>query len=168
MQPSRLLLIRHAQAATGPVDADRPLTEQGARHAAAIGGWLTGAGLAPDRVLVSSARRAVQTWEQAGEALAEGPQPIVEPRIYDNTVEALLEVLRETPEDVRTLVLVGHNPSVGTLAGILDDGEGSGAARDALDAGFPTGAVAVFGLGTPFDGIGPGTATLRDLTVPGG
>jgi phosphohistidine phosphatase len=168
VQPSRLLLIRHAQAAAGQVDADRPLTAPGARHAAAIGAWLTAAGVVPDRVLVSPALRAVQTWEQAGTALAEGPQPIVDPRIYDNTVEALLEVLRETPDDLGTVVLVGHNPSVGALAGVLDDGEGPGAARQALEAGFPTGAVAVFDLGVPFSGIAPGTGTLRDLAVPGG
>jgi phosphohistidine phosphatase len=167
MQPSRLLLIRHAQAAGGTVDADRPLTEPGARHAAAIGAWLTGAGVVPARVLVSPARRAVQTWEQAGTALAGEPQPIVDPRIYDNTVEALLEVLRDTPEDLGTVVLVGHNPSVRELAGVLDDGDGPDAARQALDAGFPPGGVAVFDLGVPFSGIAPGTATLRDLTVPG-
>ena len=37
MQPRRLLLVRHAKAADGAVDADRPLTTRGEKRAAAIG-----------------------------------------------------------------------------------------------------------------------------------
>jgi phosphohistidine phosphatase len=166
VQPRRLLLIRHAKAADGPVDAERPLTGRGQRHAAAIGAWLAQAGLIPDRVLVSPARRAQQTWERAGAAAAPDLRPIVEERIHDNTVEALLSAIRETPEDVRTLALVGHNPSVAELADILDDGQGSPESRRDLDAGFRTGGVAVFLLAAPFAGIEPGAATLDDFTVP--
>jgi phosphohistidine phosphatase len=168
VQPRRLVLVRHAQAADGPVDADRPLTGRGARHAAAIGTWLEQAGFVPDRVLVSPARRAVQTWEQAGTGLPQGPPPTVDTRIYDNTVEALLAAIQETPDDVGTLAVVGHNPSIGELVAVLDDGQGNPAARRDADAGFPTGSVAVFLLATPFAGIAPGAGTLDDVTVPGG
>jgi phosphohistidine phosphatase len=160
----RLLLIRHAKAAAGGPDVDRPLTEKGARRAAAIGTWLEQAGLVPDRVLVSPARRAAQTWEQAGAVLA--VPTTVDERIYDNTVEALVAAIRETSEDVRTLAVVGHNPSIGQLSYDLEDGEGSAAARRDLEAGFPTGTVAVFTLATPFGEVGPGTATLTDFRTP--
>jgi phosphohistidine phosphatase len=168
VQPRRLVLVRHAKAADGPVDADRPLTGRGARRAAAIGTWLHQAGLVPDRVLVSSARRAVQTWEQAATELPQSPRPIVDTRIYDNTVEALFAVIRETPDDVRALVVVGHNPSIAELVSVLDDGQGTPAARHDAEAGVPTGGVAVFLLATPFAGIDPGAGTLDDFTVPGG
>jgi phosphohistidine phosphatase len=95
MLPRRLLLVRHAKAAQGGVDADRPLTKRGIRQAAAIGAWLEHAGLVPDRVVVSPARRAAQTWERAGAPLEPAPQLIVDERIYDNTVESLLEAIRE-------------------------------------------------------------------------
>jgi phosphohistidine phosphatase len=168
VQPRRLVLIRHAKAADGPVDADRPLTERGRRHAAAIGSWLAQAELVPDRVVVSPARRAAQTWKRAATGLVAGPQPVVDERIYDNTVEALLDVLRDTPEDVRTVAVVGHNPSIGELASVLDDGQGSPAARRDVDAGFPAGGVAAFLLPTSFAAIGPGSATLSDFRPPGG
>jgi phosphohistidine phosphatase len=154
-------------AADGPVDADRPLTERGARHAAALGTWLEQAGLTPDGVLVSPARRAAETWQRASAPLAPAVSPIVDPRIYDNTVEALLAAIRAMPDNVRTLAVVGHNPSIGMLATVLDDGEGSPAARRDADAGFPTGGIAVFTLATPFDEIAPGAATLSAFTVPG-
>ena len=167
MQPRRLLLIRHATAAEGPIDADRPLTGSGAEHAGAIGAWLERAELVPDRVLVSPARRAAQTWEHAGALLPAGPPPVMDPRIYDNTVEKVLATIREAPDDVGTLAVVGHNPSIGELAAALDDGGGSEEARRAVDRGFPAGGVAVFVLPGSFAVIAPGAATLSDFAVPG-
>ena len=167
MQPRRLLLVRHAQAADAPVDADRTLTERGIRHATAIGSWLRRAAFVPDRVVVSPAVRARQTWELASARLAPDLTPIVDARLYDNTVELLLAVIREAPDDGSTVAVVGHNPSVGELASVLDDGEGAPAARRDLGTGYPPGAVAVFELATSFAAVAPGTATLTDFTVPG-
>jgi phosphohistidine phosphatase len=162
----RLLLIRHAQAANAPLDRDRPLTEDGARHAAAIGEWLADAGLVPERVLVSPALRARETWERACAALGEHPGPTVDDRIYENTVDDLLAVLGEVTDDVSTLAVVGHNPSIGALAAEIDDAQGEPAAREQLDRGFPAGGVAVFDLPGGFAGISPGTATLGSFRVP--
>jgi phosphohistidine phosphatase len=164
--PRRLLLIRHAKAADGPIDAERPLTERGTRQATAMGSRLEQAGLAPDRVVVSPAVRAAQTWELVSGQLGTAPPSTTDERIYDNTVEALLAIIRETPDDVRTVALVGHNPSIGELAHDLDDGDGDAAARRGLDAGFPTGTVAVFDLATSFGDLGPGDGTLTEFAVP--
>jgi phosphohistidine phosphatase len=160
--PRRLLLVRHAKAGDAPVDADRPLTARGERQAAAIGSWFAESRLVPDVVVVSPARRAAQTWERAAAQLGAAPEPVVEPRIYINTVEAVLDVVRET-DDVQTLAVVGHNPSIGQLAYDLDDGEGNSEARRDLEQGFPTAAVAVFTLATPFSEVAPKTATLTDF-----
>jgi phosphohistidine phosphatase len=164
--PRRLLLIRHAQAADAPVDRDRPLTAQGARNAAAIGSWLRRGGFGPERVLVSPALRARQTWERAAASLAIDVAPDVEDRLYENTLESVLATITETPEDVQTLVVVGHNPSVGELAFSLDDGGGDPDAQRALHAGFPTGAVAVFQVPGSFGDLAPGAATLTGFEVP--
>lgn len=167
MPPRRLVLVRHAQAADAPVDRDRPLTEHGAARAGAIGSWLRQAGVVPDLVLVSPALRATQTWERAGASLGSGSPPAVDQRIYDNTVHAVLSAITDTADEVATLVVVGHNPSVGELAFVLDDGDGDPSARDDLHAGFPTGAVALFELGASFAELAPGEATLTDFEVPG-
>lgn len=164
----RLVLIRHAEAASAPVDADRPLTARGTEQATAVGLRLALEGRVPDRVVVSPARRAAQTWERAAAELPEAPAPVVEQRIYDNTVDDLLAVLAETPADVGTVVLVGHNPSIGELARAVDDGDGDGdpSARDALSRGFPAASVAVFDLTAPFDAVGAGTGTLTAFVPP--
>jgi phosphohistidine phosphatase len=160
------VLIRHAKAADAPVDRDRPLAGKGERRATAIGSWLEQAGLLPDRVVVSPARRASQTWELAGAALALDLQPTLDERIYDNTVETVLEAIGDVPDEVQTLAVVGHNPSIGELAASLDDGAGRPAALRELQAGFPTGAVAVFQVDTTFGDLAPGGATLEDFAVP--
>lgn len=164
--PHRLLLIRHAQAADASPDRERPLRDHGVRAARAIGAWLRDSGHAPDHVLVSIALRAQQTWAAAADALGGDREPTVDKRIYDNTVGSLVEVIGEVGEDVGTLAVVGHNPSIGELAHALDDGSGSESARRELRAGFPTGAVAVFRVEGSFADLGPGAATLEDFAVP--
>jgi phosphohistidine phosphatase len=159
-------MIRHAQAAAAPVDRDRPLTAQGARNAGAIGAWLERGGFVPDRVVVSPALRARQTWERAAASLVLDGPPTADERIYENTIEAVLAAITETPDHVQTLVIVGHNPSMGELASALDDGQGDPGARRSLQAGFPTGAVAVFEVGGTYGELEPGAATLSAFDVP--
>jgi len=158
----RLLLIRHAQAGNAPLDVDRPLTEHGERQAAGIGQWLQDAGVVPDHVVVSTARRARQTWEAAG---APGATPTIDPRIYDNTVDDLLAVLGEAP-DVATMVVVGHNPSIGQLAADLGNGAADLQLQDQIERGFPAAGVVVFELAEPLADVRPGTATLSAVRWP--
>jgi phosphohistidine phosphatase len=67
---------------------------------------------------------------------------------------------------VLSVAVVGHNPSIGELAGVLDDGRSDPVARRGVGSGFPAGGVAVFDLAVPFAAVGPGAATLRDFRVP--
>ncbi len=166
MSLRRVVLIRHAKAADGNVDVERPLTKRGQRDAAQIGAALARLRLAPDRVVVSPARRAGQTWEDASAALPDGPAPVVDARIYDNTLDALLDLIRDTPPDVQTVVMVGHNPSIEELAHALDDEEGDSAVRTSLASGCPTSSIAVFTLSTPFADIAPSSATLTHFERP--
>jgi phosphohistidine phosphatase len=138
------------------------LTDRGVRQAAGLGAWLADGRLVPDCAVVSPARRAVQTWETAVPDVA----PDVEPRIYDNTVDDLLAVIRATPDGVDTLAVVGHNPSIGALAADLDDGDGDAAARADLEVGFPAAAVAVFVLSSVFADVATGTARLEAVRLP--
>ena len=165
MSVRRLVLIRHAKTGDGLADIDRRLTDQGHLDAAAIGAWLAELGLAPDRVVVSPARRTRQTWREAAAALADPPNPVVDERIYDNSVEDLLAVIGDAPDDVQTLVLVGHNPSMGQLASGLDDGSGPQAQ---LITSYPTSATAVFTLPAPYYDVELGTATLTHFAAPRG
>jgi phosphohistidine phosphatase len=164
----QLVVIRHAKAGEAPLDIRRPLTARGRRDATAIGSWLAESQIQPERVVVSPARRARETWEQAAHQLDQPPAPVIDERIYDNRVDLLLDIVRETPQPTDTLVLVGHNPAFGALAGELDDDRGDRAARFELRSGFPTSAVAVFRLDAPWSDTQLGGGTLLACVAPRG
>jgi phosphohistidine phosphatase len=162
----RLVLIRHAKAAEGPVDIDRELAPRGRADAPRIGEWLAARDWVPDLVAVSPARRAVLTWQLAASAIPSPPRRTVDSRIYDNTVDDLLLAIRDTPEEVGSLALVGHNPGMGSLAVDLDDGTGDVQARAALSRGYPTGAVAVFAIDVPWVRVDVAGGRLIGFATP--
>jgi phosphohistidine phosphatase len=166
--PRRLVLIRHAKAAQGGIDVERPLAERGIVDAAAIGRWLAERSLVPDRVVVSPARRASQTWQLAAAALGAVAEAVVDERMYDNTLGDLLRVVRDSPPDVWTLALVGHNPSIAELASVLDDRHGESSARREMAQKYPTSGIAVFELGIEWAQVDFGTGTLRQFAAPRG
>jgi phosphohistidine phosphatase len=169
MTSRQLLLIRHAKAERhGEVDIERRLAKRGRADAAAIGRWLTEHGLIPDRIVVSPATRARETWQLAADAAGVTAKPVVDERIYRNTVDDLLQAVAQTPRGVRTLAIVGHNPSMEDLAVALDDGTGDAAARTELTSNYPTGGVAVFAVGADWSGLGAGSGTLTGFGVPRG
>jgi phosphohistidine phosphatase len=165
--PRRLVLIRHAKSGDGPVDLDRTLSSRGERDAAAVGRWLADLGIRPDRVVLSPARRARETWRRAGARLP-APEPELDGRIYENELDGIYEVIRETPAEVRTLVLVGHNPSFGQLAYDLDDGTGDHEARQDLLTGFPTSASAVYETDGAWSAVRARTLRLAAFTTARG
>jgi phosphohistidine phosphatase len=70
-------------------------------------------------------------------------------------------LVRELPAAVRVALLVGHNPSVGMLAAVLDDRSGS-----ALE--FKTSAVAVYDVGPTWPEVNPGSGRLLMSALPRG
>jgi phosphohistidine phosphatase len=160
----RLVLIRHAKAAEGELDRERPLAKRGVREAPEIGRWLAERQLVPDRVVVSPARRARQTWERAATGLTGAPEPVLDERVYDNSVAALLAVVQDTPDGVGTLAVVGHNPGIQEFAVSFDDGTGDEAARRDVTGKYPTGGLAVFTVDDAWSRAA--TGTLTDFAAP--
>jgi phosphohistidine phosphatase len=99
-----LWLLRHAEAADGSPDDERPLTDRGIRQAQDAGRALARLGATIEVCLTSPKRRALQTAELACEPL--GIEPIVEPALSGQPFDAL--ALTAGLQDV---LLVGHDPS---------------------------------------------------------
>jgi phosphohistidine phosphatase len=160
----QLVLIRHSKAGEGAVDRDRPLADRGVVEAPAVGRWLAARRILPDRVVVSPARRARRTWELVAGELGPTAEPVLDERVYGNTVDELLQIIRETPAEVATLAIVGHNPGIQQLAVTLDDGRAEDADRRELTTKYPTGAVAVFDVGDSWAHVR--SATLTSFATP--
>lgn len=142
-----LILVRHAKTeqVPGKIDHDRELLPRGDGDARAGGAWLVEHGLVPHLVLCSTAARAQQTWQQMAEGgRLRDVEVWSDRRIYNAYPDEILEVVREAPEDARTVLIVGHAPGIPSLAVGLADQEGSdGAALSTLHEGMPTAVGAV-------------------------
>ncbi|MEU5208645.1 histidine phosphatase family protein [Streptomyces sp. NPDC020742] len=165
----RLVVLRHAKSARPPgmADHERPLAARGERDAPAAGRWLRTADCIPDLVICSTATRARQTWELAAAQLPAPPPVRHEPRLYAADATDLLAVVRETPDTVRTVLLVGHSPSVQELVLLLAQEALSDALERAREK-FPTCALAVLAQHDPWPGAAPRGALLTDLAVARG
>ena len=116
-----LILWRHADAedANGKDDNDRELTKKGRKQAERVAEWL-GARIDDDwRILVSPAKRALQTAKPLDRKLE------VSDAIGTSTTPAELLKAAGWPGGVRNVLVVGHQPTLGEVAARLlasDDG----------------------------------------------
>jgi phosphohistidine phosphatase len=122
-------------------------------------------GLAPDLVLVSPAKRTLETLE----ALEPWDDtPLIEPldALYLADEKHLLAALREVAETVRSVLLIGHNPGMHDLALALARGWPAGEAMRGLAKGYPTGTLAEFTLAGPWREIDAGAGRLVRFVTP--
>jgi phosphohistidine phosphatase len=156
--PRTLVLLRHAKSdwSGGQADVDRPLADRGRRQAPDAGRWLAtnldGIGLA----VVSPAARARSTWELVAAELATPPATRTDARVYGASADELLAVVRDLPDAVGTVVLVGHNPGLEDLATLLT-GE---------PTRMTTSALAVLTVPGPWSAAAAGAAELRAAGRP--
>ena len=108
-----LILWRHAEAEDGVPDGERALTKKGRKQAAALAGWLKPRLPKQPRILASPATRAQQT-------VAALELPFVTTREIGVGATAG-EVLEAAgwPDGGGTVVVVGHQPTLGRVAAAL-------------------------------------------------
>ncbi len=162
----QLVIVRHAQAEqTAPSDAERPLTDRGRRDAAATGRWLGAVPVHPDVVLVSSALRTRETWQAVSAAAGWELEPTVDRGLYAASADTAMDLVRSQAEETRTVVVIGHNPTMSDLAQLLDDGEADPELTESMTTGFSTSTAALFSVAAPWEGLGPGGARLTAYHV---
>jgi len=155
----RLVVLRHAKAGElpGGPDFERVLVPSGQRESAAAGSWLASHGFQPDSVICSASRRTLQTWENAAPALGGDPEFHAEERLYEAGVEDLVEIIRQTPPEVGTLLYIGHNPAAAKFASLVTGSE------TALPSSPST---AVIGLDGDWADLAAGTGELEATWSP--
>ncbi|MBA2241223.1 MAG: histidine phosphatase family protein [Solirubrobacterales bacterium] len=162
----RLHLLRHAKSSwsdTGLADYERPLAPRGLRACELVAEHLRERGIEPALVLCSSAVRSCQTLEAIADGLGEGFEVRVEDRIYAASVEGLLERLGEVPDELESVMVIGHQPAIGGLALRLGRG---GTQLEDLRRKFPTAALASLELAGPWTDLAPGVAELTGFVKP--
>ena len=162
-----LLLLRHAKSAypDGVSDHERPLAPRGIREAGLAGDWIRASTAGVDAVLCSTATRTRETLTRTG---LDAPTEYVD-QLYDSTPGTTLEVINGLGSlfdfDVRTLLVVGHEPTTSELALRLA-GDGDEAAATQMSMKYPTSAIAVLRTAEPWNRLAMRGATLIAFHVP--
>lgn len=164
MTDRTLVILRHAKAETpgeGP-DFDRRLTTRGETDADAAGAWLADERIRPDLVLCSPAARTRQTWQGVSIALAQfrpsavSPEVRYEKGLYSGGRTEVFDLLRTVPDTVRTVLLVGHNPTVSEVSIMLIPDE----QWDGREVELPTAGLAVHRAEAGWSETSPGSMRL--------
>lgn len=134
--------------------------------AAVAGRRLTDTGIPVDLALCSTSTRTRETWKLAVHEFPHRPKTVYEERIYEASPGELIALLNESPDDVRTIVVIGHNPGIQGLADILSGSSEGDAGERMSRRGFPAAAFAVLSFEGPWKALEPGVATLRDYWAP--
>lgn len=143
----RLILMRHAKTepfSEGMDDFGRALLKQGISDAERMAAEIVARGWAPERILVSTARRARETCSEVARIVEDERVRPMEALYLAGT--KILEDAVADNDEIETLMLIGHNPgmhelalSVTRAAGTMDD-----YASSRLMEKFPTCCVALF------------------------
>ena|SRR5436190_13059090 len=165
----QLFVLRHAKSSwddPGLEDYERPLAPRGRRAVKVLAEHFRAEGIEPELILCSSARRTRETLEGTGL----GGEALIEHELYSASPGQVLERLQRVPDEVGSVMVVGHNPTMQVLvlrlaaSGAASELDGSGF-RD-IQRKFPTGAVATLAFEGGWSELGPGRARLTRYIRP--
>ncbi|MCZ6616612.1 MAG: histidine phosphatase family protein, partial [Gammaproteobacteria bacterium] len=140
-------------------DFERPLNSRGNRDGLTMQQWLGEQDAPADWIWTSDAKRALATVGFVQKAFAPSkPRVVSDHRLYHADPDTLLSVLRESPEDSRSVALVAHNPGLTYLANLLGAGD--------VTENLPTFGVARFSYRGRWTDLEFGQASLDYLVSP--
>jgi phosphohistidine phosphatase len=156
-----LILMRHAEAGWAEPDMndhDRPLNQRGRSAAPVMAHWLAAREPRPGKVLCSPSRRTCETLALMRDAVPWLPQPDLPSALYHAGPGALLELLRRLPGGCGSVLLIAHEPGLGTLLRMLGGRSGGH---------FPSAAMAVLDAEIKdWRNLGAGRAKLVAFVTP--
>lgn len=118
-----LYLVRHAKSSWGNPglrDFDRPLNERGFQDAPKMAQLLASQGVQPDLLVTSPAKRAITTAKFFAEILGVAEEALIkEPNIYEAHPNEVLRIISNLPEDAKTVLIFGHNPTFTEVANVF-------------------------------------------------
>jgi phosphohistidine phosphatase len=119
----RLILFRHAKSSwkdEQSSDVDRPLAGRGKRDAPRMGKRLKARHAAPELILASHARRAIETAKLLAEELGYDAAGLeIDENLYLASPDRILRAVGRLDDELACVLLVGHNPGLTELVNRL-------------------------------------------------
>lgn len=143
----KLVLLRHAKSSWKDEELDdfeRPLAPRGQRAAPVVAADLIKRCGLPDLVLCSPAQRAMETWFNLAPHCPKVKVEMVW-ALYMADLPTLLQTLQSLDNEIRHLLIIGHNPGLEELAQVLC-GDGPERELKRMRDKFPTAAYAEIAL----------------------
>lgn len=131
--------MRHAKSSwddSSLTDFDRPLNDRGKATAPFMGELIAGRELAPEEIVSSPAKRALQTATLVKESGGLEAPIRLDERIYEASPQMMSQVVSEFSDAFDVVMIVGHNPGFEGFVSFLTGKQES----------MPTAAVAVIDL----------------------
>ena len=157
----RLFLLRHANAAwpePGGRDFDRALDRKGQIDIRDVAVRAYAAGYQPERIVASPARRCKETVQAVIDVFGSSTAEYDE-SLYDEGPDAYIRAIERRAE-ANSLMIVGHNPMIESLAAQLTTEQPS-----ELAFGYPTAGLLVLDVQRPLR-LKQGTAEVVDMIAP--
>ncbi|HOU13806.1 MAG TPA: histidine phosphatase family protein [Anaerolineae bacterium] len=113
-----LLIMRHAKSSwknEALTDHDRPLKKRGEYDAVQMGKRIRQNDLTPQRIISSTAKRALKTAELVAEACHYDERIIATRAFYGAEPDEFIAVLRQLDDADERVMVVGHNPDLEML-----------------------------------------------------
>ena len=117
-----LLILRHAKSSwDDPAlrDHDRPLNKRGRKASKRMGKLLADEDIVPDLIISSTAVRARTTAERAAKASGYDEDIELREALYHASPAAILDEVATVDDGIERLMVVGHNPGMEALTGML-------------------------------------------------
>lgn len=119
----QLILIRHAKSSwSNPSldDFDRPLNKRGKRDAPFMAKLLSGKNIHPDIIISSPAKRTKLTALEFATQLGIGTNAIIwNDKLYLASLTTLIKIVKKLDDNVKIVLIVGHNPGLTDLHNFL-------------------------------------------------
>ena len=156
----KLLILRHAKSSWADpdlADFERPLNERGLHAAPFMGSVIAKEGLSPDLIISSPAERAKTTAELAVDGGKLAAEIKFDDHIYEASPHALLQIASDIDDEMKSVMLVGHNPGIEAFIKLLTG----------VYEPMPTAALAVVELRIDYwEDIAAGSGKLLDVIRP--
>lgn len=160
-----LVLMRHAKSSypEGVADHDRPLAPRGRREAGLAGTWIRDHVATIEHVLCSSATRTRETLGLTG---IDARVDFLD-RLYGITPGALINEINAIEDTVRTLMVVGHEPTMSHVSlGLAAPDRSNRTVVGEISMKFPTSGIAVLRFPGGWADLQIGSGALIAFHIP--
>lgn len=158
-----IYLLRHAKsdwADPSIRDFDRPLNKRGLNNAPAMGKLLKSIGMIPALVISSTAERTKTTAQLVTSQLGiKADRLIFEKELYLASAQEIFLIIKDTPPEYNSVMIVAHNPGITELLNRLTGGNN-------YVANIPTCGVAELQFEGEWNKLASGKCLLEKFLVP--